>query len=165
MRCYQRGLTIIELAVILLILGICVVVTFPKFDAALLNQYRLRSNVNRIASIAEYAHHQAICSQSTHLLHINTVEGTYWVTGEAPDDEAVSIPAGLPKGRLPEGVQFTKIEFRGTNTCSQDIVTVEFSPQGWIEPATALVVSSRGRKMSIVMDELSGSIETSEIAE
>jgi hypothetical protein len=44
----------------------------------------------------------------------------------------------------------------------EDVVTIEFSPQGWIEPATIYVASSQGGKMSIVMHEMLGYVETQE---
>ena len=166
MQWRQDGFTLIELAVILLIVAACVTVVFPKFSVGFLDQQRLRSSVSRIASVAEYAHQRAVCTHLTHLLHFNIEEGRYWVTAQTSDGKVMPIADGLNlTGRLPERVYFSGIEFRDTRTDSKDVVTIEFSPQGWIEPVTVYVASSEGREMSIVMNEMSGKVETFNVVE
>lgn len=166
MQWRQEGFTLVELAVILLIIAACVTVVFPKFSNGLLEQQRLRSSVSKIASIAEYAHQRAVSTHFTHLLHFNIEQGTYWVTAHTPDGKLMPITDGLNlKGRLPEDIQFSGIEFRDVRSDLEDVVTIEFSPQGWIEPATVYVASSQGRKMSIVMHEMLGYVETLEVFE
>ena len=166
MRWRQDGFTLIELAVVLLIIAACVTIVFPKFSVGFLDQQRLRSSVSRIASVAEYAHQRAVCTHVTHLLHFDIEKGKYWVTAQTSDGKVVPIADGLNlMGRLPEGVQFSGIEFRGTRANLEDVITIEFSPLGWIEPVTVYVASSEGGKMSIVMNEMSGNVETFELLE
>ena len=166
MRWRRDGFTLIELAVVLLIIAACVTVVFPKFSVGFLDQQRFRNSVSRIASVAEYAHQRAVCTQLTHLLHFDIEKGKYWVTAQTSDGKVVPIADGLNlMGRLPEGVQFSGIEFQDMRTDSKNIVTIEFSPQGWIEPVTIYVDSSEGRKMSIVMNEMLGYVETLEVVE
>jgi prepilin-type N-terminal cleavage/methylation domain-containing protein len=164
MRCRRAGFTLIELAVVLLILAISVTVVFPKFDSALLGQVRLRNSAKRIASVVEYAGQRAAYAQLTHLLHIDTEQGTYWVTARKPDGQVVPITDGLSlKGRLPEGVRFANIELPGTKAFSRDVITIEFDPQGWADPATIYVACDAGKTIAIVIDELSGQVRTCEL--
>jgi len=166
MQWRQGGFTLVELAVILLIIAACVTVVFPKFSNGLLDQQRLRSSVSKIAGVAEYAHQRAVSTHLRHLLHFNIEQGTYWVTAHTPDGKLMPITDGLTlKGRLPEGIQFSGIEFPDFKSDLEDVVTIEFSPQGWIEPVTVYVASSQGRKMSIVMHEMLGYVETLEVFE
>ena len=166
MQWRKGGFTLVELAVVLLIIAACVTVVFPKFSNGLLDQQRLRSSVSKIAGIAEYARQRAVSTHLTHLLHLNIEQGTYWVTAHTPDGKLIPMTDGLKlKGRLPEDIQFSGIEFRDIRGDSADVVTIEFSPQGWIEPATVYIASSQGRKMSIVMHETLGYVETLEVFE
>ncbi len=166
MQWRRGGFTLVELAVILLIIAACVTVVFPKFSNGLLDQQRLRSSVSKIASVAEYAHQRAVSTHLTHILHFNVEQGTYWVTAHTPDGKLMPMTDGLNlTGKLPEGIQFSGIEFRDVRSDSEDVVTIELSPQGWIEPATVYVASSQGRKMSIVMHEILGYVETFEVFE
>jgi prepilin-type N-terminal cleavage/methylation domain-containing protein len=166
MQWRRDGFTLIELAVVLLIIAACVTVVFPKFSVGFLDRQRLRSSVSRIASIAEYAHQRAVCTHVTHLLHFDIEKGEYWVTAQTSDGKVTPIPDGLNlKGRLPEGAQFSGIEFRGTRADLEDVITIEFSPQGWIEPVTVYIASSKGGKMSVVINEMLGNVETFELLE
>lgn len=166
MRWHQDGFTLVELVVILLIVAACVTVVFPKFSVGFLDQQRLRSSVSKIASVAEYAHQRAVCTHVTHLLHFNIEKGKYWVTAQTSDGKVMPIADGLKlMGQLPEGVQFSGIEFQDMRTDLKDVVTIEFSPQGWIEPVTVYVVSLKGGKMSVVMNEMLGNVETLELLE
>ncbi len=162
----QGGFTLVELAVIILIIAACVTVVFPNFSNGLLDQQRLKSSVSKIAGIAEYARQRAVSTHLTHLLHFNIEQGTYWVTAHTPDGRLMPVTDGLDlKGRLPEGIQFSGIEFPDVKVDLEDVVAIEFSPQGWIEPATVYVASSQGRKMSVVMHEMLGYVETLEVFE
>ncbi|MHC4536109.1 MAG: hypothetical protein ACYS6K_19330 [Planctomycetota bacterium] len=166
MQWRQGGFTLVELAVIILIIAACVTVVFPKFSNGLFDQQRLRSNVSKIAGIAEYARQRAVSTCLTHTLHFNLEQGTYWVTAHAPDGRLMPMTDGLElKGRLPEDIRFYGIDFPDIRNDSGDVATIDFSPQGWIEPATVYITSSQGRKMSVVMHEMLGYVETLEVFE
>ena len=166
MQCRQDGFTLVELAVILLIIVACVTVVFPKFSNALFEQQRLKSSVNKIASIAEYARQRAVSTHFIHMLNFNIEQGTYWVTAHTPDGRLMPITDGLNlKGRLPEDMRFSGIEFQDIRSDLGEVVTIEFSPQGWIEPATVYVACSQGSTMGIVMHEMLGYVETFEVFE
>lgn len=166
MQWRRDGFTLVELAVILLIIAACVTVVFPKFSNGLFDQQRLKSSVSKIASIAEYARQRAVSTHFTHKLHFNIEQGTYWVTAHTPDGRLMPITDGFNlKGRLPEDMRFSGIEFPDIISDLGEVVTIELSPQGWIEPATVYVASSQGRKMGIVMHEMLGYVETFEVFE
>lgn len=166
MQWRQGGFTLVELAVIILIIAACVTVVFPKFSNGLLDQQRLKSNVSKIAGIAEYTRQRAVSTCLTHQLHFNMEQGTYWVTAHAPDGRLMPMTDGLHlKGRLPEGIRFSGIDFPDIRTDLGNDIAIEFSPQGWIEPATIYVASSKGGKMCIVMHEMLGYVETLEVFE
>jgi len=166
MRRCLKGFTLIELAVVLVILAISVTVLFPKFGTSRFQQIRFRSSANRIASVAEYAHQRAACARLIHLLYLDTEKGAYWVTSQTSDGQVVPITDTFSsKSRLPEGVQFAGVELRGMDTSSQDVVAIRFSPQGWADPATVHLICSTGETMSVIIDELSGQVETCESEE
>jgi len=161
-----NGFTLIELAVVLLIIAIAVTLVFPRFGSGIVERARLRSSANRIASVAEYAHQRAACARLTHLLHLDTANGTYWITGQTTDGQTASITDdfGL-KGRLGESVRFAGVELRDMDANSDDILTIRFSPQGWADPATVQLISSTGETLSVIIDELSGQVQTCRLEE
>jgi len=166
MRRYPNGFTLIELAVVLLIIAISVTVAFPRFGSGMVDRARLRSSASRIASVAEYAHQRAACARLTHLLHLDIANGTYWVTGQTSDGQRAPITDNLGlKGQLAESVRFAGIELQDMDADSDDIVTIRFSPQGWADPAAIQLTGSAGETMSVIIDELSGQVQTCKLEE
>ncbi|MBN1805963.1 MAG: prepilin-type N-terminal cleavage/methylation domain-containing protein [Sedimentisphaerales bacterium] len=166
MRWRQGGFTLVELVVVLLIITACVTVVFPNFSDGLLRQQRLEKSVCKIAGVAEYAHQRAVSTHLIHILHISIEQSKYWVTAHTAEGKFVPIGGGLNlTGRLPAGVYFTGIETADKRISSEKVVTIEFSPQGWIEPVTIYVASLEGRKMGIVIHEMSGTVEMLEVFE
>jgi len=160
------GFTLVELVVVLLIIAACVTVVFPKLSNGLLEQQQLRNSVSKIASVTEYAHQRAISTHLMHRLNIDVERGIYEVTAHTTDGKIVLIGDGLSlAGQLPEDIYFSGVEFPNRRAGSEKVVTIEFSPQGWVEPATIYVESLEGRKMGIVMHEMLGTVKTLEVFE
>ena len=131
-----------------------------------MNQQRFRNSVSKIASIAEYAHQRAISTHLIHRLQIDIERGTYEVTAHTMNSKLVPIGDDLSlAGRLSEDIYFSGVEFPDKRAVLEEVVTIEFSPQGWIEPVTIYVASLEGRKMGIVMQEMLGTVETLEVFE
>jgi len=163
MRKCTNGFTLIELVVVVLILTLSLTVVFPRVNS-LDQKSLLRSCVNRIASVAEYAHQRAACTRLTHILYFDTEKKTYWINSLGSDGQEMPITDALNlKGRLPEGVKFIDVKFQGNNTHPQDIIGITFSPQGWADPATILLACSTGEAMSIIIEQFSGRVETCEL--
>ena len=59
---------------------------------------------------------------------------------------------------------FEKILFQELKPRTGEIVTIEFSPQGWTEPAEIYLNSRDGDKFCIITNEFSGNIETIELS-
>ena len=166
MRWRQCGFTLVELLVVILIIATFVTVVYPKFSDGLLEPQRLRSSVSKIASVAEYAHERAISTHLTHQLNINIEHGTYEVSAHKADGQIVMESGDINlEGRLPEGVYFIGVEYEDKKLYSGEPVSVEFNPQGWIEPVTIYVASSEGRKMGIVIREMLSSVKTFKVIE
>jgi len=161
MRRRPNAFTLIELTIVLLIIGISVAIVFPKLAAGFVQRTQLRSSVNRLAAIAEYAHQQAACTRRTHVLCLDPEKGAYWVASQTSDEQVVpTVDASSLKGRLPEAVQLVRVNLRGEDTGSQGVVAIRFSPQGWADRATIDLTCSTGETMRLVIDELSAHIET-----
>ena len=158
------GFTLVELVVVLLIVAACITIVFPKLSNGLLGWQRLKSSVSKIASVAEYAHQRAVSTHLMHRLNIDIERGTYEVTAHTTDGKIVSIGDGLSlAGRLPEDIYFSGVEFPDKRIGSEKVVTIEFSPHGWVEPATVYVESSENRKIGVVMHEVLGTVEVLEV--
>ena len=163
---YRRinGFTLIELAIVLLILGISATIVFPKLAGSLVQQAQLRSSTNRIAAVAEYAHHQAACARQTYVLCLHPEERSYWASPQPSDEHVVpAIETSSWKGLLPEQMEVARICLRGEDADLKGIIAIRFSPQGWADPATIDIRAFTGEMMRIDIGEFSAQVETYEM--
>lgn len=160
----RRAFTLIELSITLLVIAACIAIAFPKFSAASINRRRLQSAANKIAAIAQYTRHRAVTTQLTHHLNINTKQGTYEVTAVNAEGNAVPIEDGIKlSGSLAENLFFDNIIFNQPKPYTGETVTVEFNPQGTIEPAEIYITATDGKQYCVITKEISGKIETIEL--
>ncbi len=96
----QRGLTLIELIIVLVIIAIGAVLTTPNISGWLPN-YRLRSATRDVTSVMRVAQLKAVSNNTQYQVVFNTGNGTYLLqyrdTGGNWIDEgaAQSLPAGV----------------------------------------------------------------------
>jgi len=163
MRRYEHAFTLVEVAVVVLIVALSVTMAFPRFGWARVQQARLRSSANRMASVAQYAHQRAACTRLMHMLHIDKATGQYWVTSRTLDERLPGRERSGVGSRLPDGVQFAGLELRGTDPGAQDAVVIRFSPQGWADAAVLNLVCSTGDCLSVVIDSWSSQVKICEV--
>ena len=162
MRHSEHGFTLIELAVVIMILGLAAAVVFPRLNAGALTRGELRSSVARIAAIATHARNRAACTRRMHVLHLDKKSGEYWVSDQASDAGHTAAPAGSPtlRGRLPTGVRFQDIEMADHSPLPEEIIRLRFSPEGWADPAVVHVMGQDGDVAGLAITGLCGRVET-----
>jgi len=161
-RC--RGFTLIELALVILILGLAAMVVFPRLGGGALLRQQLRSSVARLVAVASHARDRAVCTRRMHVLHLDAEEGTYWVTETGPETDPPDEPPRRPlQGRLPDGVRFQAIEMPGDKSASEGTVKVRFSPEGWADAADIYLVGEDGEMRGMSIAGLSGRVEPRDV--
>ncbi len=94
----QRGVTLIELIVVWLIVGVCAVLTVPKIGGWL-EHYRLGSTARDVASLMRTAQVHAVSENTEYRVRIDEGTGTLTLQrdngGLWVDDRSLSIPPGI----------------------------------------------------------------------
>jgi len=149
-----RAFTFIELIVVLVVLGISAAVAFPRLDRLLLREPEPWQSGRKLMRLAKHAHELAIATESAFLLHIDLETGQYWVVSKQGDSTPGSA-AGQRSlgGRLPEGVTITDVKLPGEDRSVEKVLTIEFSPEGWCDPAVLSLTSSDGQTVKLAIDE------------
>ena len=163
MRRSRHGFTLVELAVVIVILGLAAAVVFPRLNAGAPARGELRTSVARIAAIATHARNRAACTRRIHVLHLDTKSGEYWVSDQVSGVfRHTGAPAGGPalRGCLPAGVRFEEIEMVDQSPLPEAIVRLRFSPEGWADPAVIHVMGQDGDVAGLVITGLCGRVET-----
>jgi hypothetical protein len=63
------------------------------------------------------------------------------------------------EGQLPEEVTIADVGLPGDDRTVQHVVALEFSPEGWCDPAIVTITSSDGRIVKVVIGEWFGAID------
>ena len=144
-RTASSGFTLLELAVVLLILGIAVSFVAPRLRDP--ETAALEAAANRIATTARYLYDEAAYQRLPMRLNLDLDHQTYFVTvlgGDPDDPEFVPVASSsLAKPTLlPDAVAFRDVVLPTVGTVTEGLVFAQFSPEGWADP---LVVHLRGR--------------------
>ena len=154
----SRGFTLLELIVVIVVLGLCAATVFPKVSGLLLREPEPWRSARRLLRTAEYARELAIASESAFLLRINVETGSYRVTGKSGDGEFTALAPSDLRGQLPREVEITDTDSPG-NDPVEGVLTIEFSPEGWCDPATLKFAAPDGQVVTIVIKEWAGGME------
>jgi hypothetical protein len=144
----------VELIVVLIILGLSAAIVFPKLDGLLLREPEPWRSSRKLMRLAKYAHELAIATESAFVLHIDLETGQYWVASKVADNEAANA-AGQRSlaGQLPPEVTITDVKRPGQERTLENALTIEFSPEGWCDPAVVSLTSSGGETVKLAIDE------------
>ena len=157
----RRGFTLIEMAVVILILGAAAAVVLPRIGSGAVERARLRATVAKMASVATCARNRAATMRQMHALQIDVKKGEYRVTNQVSDSDRQPTASGLGlRRRLPDGMTFTGITVLQQEELSDDVKRIRFSPEGWADAAVIWVTGQQGNTASLVISGLSGRIET-----
>ena len=147
-----RGFTLIELAVVIVVLGLAAVTVLPRLGGAGFERAQLRASASKLATVAAYARDQAACTRLVHVLGIDLNYGTYWVK---PTNGRAAI-----QGKLPEGVRFTDVQVPGG--AMGGVAELRFSPDGRADAAAIHLAGDRGCEATVLVAAMQGRTETHE---
>ncbi len=152
-----RGVTLVELTMVMLIMGILVALSIPRLGR--LTGRNLRVSCRRLSGTAKYLFHRATVGRTIYRLNYDLKANEYWVTFRDENLEFVSDTAVLSRRvRLPEDVSFEDIVIVGRGKFTEGDVKTHFFPKGWVEETLVHLKDARGRQASIHILPLSARI-------
>ncbi len=154
-----RGFTFIELAVVLLLIGILLVVTVPRFGDVI--QGGSRTAARRMHGVIATAHDRAALQKRRFWLGMEVGAGRYWAVvtglGENPPPEEIIRRKGKPAfdGSLPKGVVFKDVILDGKK-CGKGAALAVFEPNGTCMDVQVHLVDDRGGICTLIVDPFTG---------
>ena len=151
------GFTLIELAVIVVILSSLLLISLPKFQN-IFPQTHLLSSARRIAGEVNRLYHETGFSGRRSCLSLTLEKGEYWALKGMPEGEMEKLDWGL--GKLLPGVRFQDVVVAGKKI-DGGTAHIDFSPYGLVEHSIIHLVNSDGDELSIIINSFTGKVELS----
>lgn len=139
----ERGFTVVELIIVLLIAGMIVSLVLPSVSGTL-ESGRLRAAAGEVRATFTLARTQAASGGRDRVVTFHLDRGTYGVDGE--------------ERLVPEGVAIASAR-AGAETVEEGDLRVRFFPDGSAEEAEIVLTSRGGGRLRVVVDPLTGIAE------
>jgi general secretion pathway protein H len=154
----QRGFTLIELSVVLLVLAVLLVFVTPRFRA--LTEYEIKSSSRRLAGTIRYLFNEAAIRHTHYRLNYDLKKREYWVTYLDDTKQFKEDPAILSSRiKLPATVHFEDIVTQHAGKVYEGQTFTQFFPNGWAEETIIHLGDGRERHFSLLIMPLTGKVK------
>jgi prepilin-type N-terminal cleavage/methylation domain-containing protein len=156
----RPGFTLLELAVVLLIIGLVLAIAMPRFGA--FQGAELRSEAHRLAARSHYLYEEAGAQKVLLRLNFDLNHSTYFVTRLDPFAPNPSfMPEKGPAGgvvTMPADVRLRDVWVEGGGVFHSGIVTCQFYPGGVADAAVIHLFDRRGDVITLGIDPFNGAV-------
>ncbi|MBV8451901.1 MAG: prepilin-type N-terminal cleavage/methylation domain-containing protein [Deltaproteobacteria bacterium] len=154
----QAGFTLLELAVVLLIIGLILAIAMPHFGG--FQGAELRSEAHRLATRSHYLYQEAGAQKVLLRLNFDLNHSTYFVTRLDPFAARPSfMPERGPAGgvvTMPADVRLRDVWVEGSGVFRSGIVRCQFYPGGIADAAVIHLFDRKGDVMTVGIDPFDG---------
>lgn len=142
----KKGVTLIELVVVMVIIGIAAVFFAPNIGAWLPN-YRLRSGARDVVSTMRTAQVKAVSTNMTYRVSFTQTPATYTLQYENPPGNWVN--EGVAQN-LPSGITISAINIAGNNAV--------FNPNSTSSAGSLTLQNTRGAERRLTLTSSTGRV-------
>lgn len=153
----RRGFTLIELAVVLVLLSLFVSLSVPLLNRS--GDGPLRREARRLGHGIRYLADEAALSGQPHRLVIDF--NRQEISAQRLEIDGTWTPLeGLGRGReLPDTVRLTELTLPGRGRFSEGQVALRIDPGGWLDPALLYLRDDQDRELTLQLLPLTGAMD------
>ena len=129
----ERGYTLIELSVVVLLIGMMLVISVPKIRDSLLAD-DLKAATRQLVGASRELRNEAIREHVDYILHLDISHHGFWVySADTTAEKLAEIRKGA--ARFANGVKITDFIQPGEDKINDGEVDIRFHRQGYVDPA------------------------------
>ena len=161
-RSGERGFTLIELSIVILIIAIVARFAIPKLRS--ITGAELTATTRRLANTTRYLYEEAALRGTVLTLYFDLDRQEYWVARSDPE-------TGLPvedteplakRVRLPPDVRIADVVVPGAGKLSAGLVPTRFYPEGYADRSVIHLGDTEGHAYTLRIDPVRGRAEVFE---
>jgi len=156
--CNNRGFTLVELVVVMLVLGIVAAITMPRVGG-MLDRQNMRRTINVVRGTARYLQARAALTKRTYRLTLDLDKQTMsacYLTEESCQKERNRV---LRDYAFPPSVYVLDIMNLAGEKIEEGEVGTHFYPSGDAEPSVIHLSGSGTERMTLVIEPLTGRLK------
>ncbi len=163
----KTGYTLVELAVVILLIGIVTLAVMPRLTA-LLFPGDLKKAAREVIGAILLARTNAVTEGKPYYLFIDLSNQYYWMldlpAGDSSDGESLSrtdivLDESVKKRTLPAGIKFLSVKVGHGEPQNHGVQIIRCFPLGLTDPAVIHLGSSQSDSCTLVLDALTGEVE------
>lgn len=152
-----RGFTLIELTVVILIIGLTVLLTVPRFRYSLMTD-DLKGTVRRMVGTIRSVKNEAVRERRAFMLHFDFETNSVWVEPtKATEEELAAAHANAVE--LPKDVRVMDVWSRGKGKTAVGQTAIRITEKGYLEPSVIHLGAEDGREFTLILSPFLGKVE------
>ncbi len=151
-----KGFTLIELTVVIVLLGIIMTLTVPRFQTAILTD-DLKATTRKMVGMIKGLRDEAIREQRVYFLHFDLESNRFWIdsTGMSEEERARAAEKAFT---LPETVRVLDIWVSSKGKKMTGQTAIRFSKKGYVQPSAIHLGAEDGREFTLVLNPFLGRV-------
>lgn len=156
----EKGFTLIELVVVVLLIGLTMVLSVPRLRYAMLTD-DLRGTVRRMVGTVRTLRNEAIREQKVYALHFDLESNRLWADSADMTDEE-RIAAHQKAFQLPKGVRVLDVWRSGKGKEVAGEAVIRFTKKGYMEQSVIHLGAEDGRRFTLIFSPFLGRVKVLE---
>jgi len=153
-----RGFTLIELSVVIALMGIILLITYPRFENSLFAS-NIKQASRRLSAAVRYAQSQAAYKRKICRIYFNLDRNVYWLSIQGDDDDFVIDTSFLgQEKKLPDGVFFEDVISPRDGKVTEGQTFTQFLPKGLVDRSQIHLRDEAGRIFTLIIQPLTAEI-------
>jgi prepilin-type N-terminal cleavage/methylation domain-containing protein len=148
------GFTLIELSVVILLAGLLITLTIPRFQTLAISDH-LKSTTRKLVILIDNLRNEAVRNHRDYKLVFDLSENSYWIENSEMT-ELDRLTAHEDRSNFPEDIKILDILFIGGEKQTSGEVSILFYRKGYIQPSLIHIADDSKREFTISLSPFLG---------
>lgn len=153
-----KGYTLIELTVVIVLIGMLLAVSMPRFRYSLLTD-NLKSVTRRIIGVVKEIRNDAVREQKGYFLYLDLESNRLWVESQGMGEEERTITRERAF-TLPKDTRIMDVWREELGKQADGEVAIKFSKKGYVEHTAIHLGAEDGREFTLILSPFLGTIKS-----